>query len=295
MKAPVIVAVLSDVHSNFQALDACVRHAWSNGASIFVFLGDFISQCPDTRATLDLIYSLRSRYICRFIRGNREEYLLEYRAAGAVGWYDGSASGCLLQTYEQLLEKDFDFFNSLLPCGVLSLPGLPSIRYCHGSPASTREELFPDVDISRRALLDISESLLLCGHTHVQGRLECEGKTIVNPGSVGLPFRQGGGKAQYALLSADGNAWHIAFCQTSYNLEATLKAFDESGLSRRAPAWVHLTKHALRTGEDYTMAVLLRARALCEACGHIASWPRVSETFWNQALTEYGLPLSTVS
>ena len=290
-----IVAVLSDVHSNFHALEACVRHALAQGASHFLFLGDYVSQCPDTRATLDLIYDLRRRYPCQFIRGNREEYMLEYRAAGGVGWYDGSASGCLLQTYEQLLEKDFDFFNSLLPCGVLSLPGLPTVRYCHGSPASTREGLFPDEDISRRALFDISEPLLLCGHTHIQGRLECEGKTIVNPGSVGLPFCLGGGKAQYALLNGEGSAWHIELFQISYDLQATLKAFDESGLSRRAPAWVQLTKHALRTGEDYTTAVLLRTRALCEASGDIASWPRISETYWNQALTEFGLPLSTVS
>ena len=46
------VAVLSDIHSNAQALDACLRHALSRGASHFLFLGDFVSPVSYTHLTL---------------------------------------------------------------------------------------------------------------------------------------------------------------------------------------------------------------------------------------------------
>lgn len=52
-----------------------------------------------------------------------------------------------------------------------------------------------------------------------------------------------------------------------------------------------MTKHILRTGENYTVKTLTRARALCEAGGDIARCPRVSEEYWLDALREMGLPL----
>ncbi len=284
-----VVAVLSDIHSNAQALTVCLRHALSRGASHFLFLGDFVSQCPDTRGTMDRLYGLRRRFPCRFVRGNREEYMLSYRASGAVGWCDGSATGSLLHAYEQLTDEDLDFFASLSPCGVLTLPDLPPIRFCHGSPESTREGLYLDGKAARRALQGCPEALLLCGHTHVQGSLTSNGKRIVNPGAVGLALHRGGGRAQYALLRGEGGAWQAELLQIPYDVEATLRAFDESGLSRRAPVWTQVTKHILRTGENYTVKTLTRARALCEAGGDIARWPHVSETYWLEALREMGL------
>ena len=36
------IAVLSDVHSNWHALEACLDHARSQGAQAFAFLGDLV-------------------------------------------------------------------------------------------------------------------------------------------------------------------------------------------------------------------------------------------------------------
>ena len=35
-------ALLSDVHSNLQALDACLEHADAHGAQGYAFLGDLV-------------------------------------------------------------------------------------------------------------------------------------------------------------------------------------------------------------------------------------------------------------
>jgi putative phosphoesterase len=42
------------------------------------------------------------------------------------------------------------------------------------------------------------DSLLLCGHTHIQGIKECDGFTYVNPGSVSIP--KGGTPNGYAII-----------------------------------------------------------------------------------------------
>ena len=50
-------------------------------------------------------------------------------------WISNSASGNLLYTYGQLVDKDFDFFQSLPITFVYEKEGYSSITCCHGSPA----------------------------------------------------------------------------------------------------------------------------------------------------------------
>ena len=38
-----LVALLTDIHGNREALDACLEHARRMGAARFVFLGDYLS------------------------------------------------------------------------------------------------------------------------------------------------------------------------------------------------------------------------------------------------------------
>ena len=64
---------------------------------------------------MDFLYEFMTKAPCQFLRGNREEYMLTQREAIANNreqerWLWNSASGNLLFAYEQLNEKDFDFF-----------------------------------------------------------------------------------------------------------------------------------------------------------------------------------------
>ena len=44
------LALLSDIHSNVQAFDACVADAHARGATQFAFLGDFVGYGADLSA-----------------------------------------------------------------------------------------------------------------------------------------------------------------------------------------------------------------------------------------------------
>ena len=69
------IAVFSDIHSNHTALEACFRTAEARGADLWVFLGDYVSDCANPRATMELLYRARREHDCVFIKGNREEYI----------------------------------------------------------------------------------------------------------------------------------------------------------------------------------------------------------------------------
>ena len=112
------IGIISDIHSNIIALKACVKYMESVPCDEYLFLGDYVSDTPYTRETMDYLYDFSASHSCLFLRGNREEYMLEQREILAQGIEDGkwtwnSATGNLLFTYRQLREKDFLFFESL--------------------------------------------------------------------------------------------------------------------------------------------------------------------------------------
>ena len=79
------IAVLSDIHGNYVALQAVIDYAINQGADTFVFLGDYVGELAYPQKTMEMLYSLREKYKCFFIRGNKEDYWLKYKAKGGKG------------------------------------------------------------------------------------------------------------------------------------------------------------------------------------------------------------------
>ena len=80
------IAVLSDIHGNHEALKTCVTHALNKGIKTFIFLGDYTAELAYPEKTMKFIYNMHKKYECYFIRGNKEEYWLNYLADGETGW-----------------------------------------------------------------------------------------------------------------------------------------------------------------------------------------------------------------
>ena len=115
------IAVIGDIHSNHVALETCIRHALDRKVDEFIFLGDYISDCPYPQRTMKIIYEMDRRYRCFFIRGNREDYMLDYRNSSEKNWIPCSARGSLLYTYENLTSIDLDFYENLDIKGIYRL------------------------------------------------------------------------------------------------------------------------------------------------------------------------------
>ena len=123
------IAVIGDIHSNHTALETCIRHALDRNVDEFLFLGDYISDCPYPQKAMQVIYEMQKKYICHFIRGNWEDYMLNHRKNPKERWTFSSASGNLLYTYENLCEEDFQFYKGLDIQGIYRKEGYPASVY----------------------------------------------------------------------------------------------------------------------------------------------------------------------
>lgn len=280
------LAVLSDIHGNYMALRQCVEYALAGDITTFVFLGDYIGEFPYPRKTMEYLYVMKQKYTCYFVRGNRDEYMLNYRKAGENGWTKGnSASGVLLYLYERLTAQDLAFFESLPIKQTLTFPKLPSLTICHGSPGRANERMDPGKEATYEIMRNDGNSYILCGHTHVQGEIRHGEKVIWNPGSVGIPA-EGGGKAQFMILHSTDNRWKQEFLSLEYDAETVIRQLAVSGLDSYAPWWCVITKYALRGGRIDHGIVLDRAMELCAGKYGRCKWPEIPEECWAQAVGE---------
>ena len=282
------IAVIGDIHSNHVALETCIRHAMDRNVDEFLFLGDYISDCPYPQKTMQIIYEMKEKYQCLFIRGNREDYMLNHRKNPEERWTYSSASGNLLYTYENLSENDLDFYESLDIQGIYKKDRYPVFRYCHGSLTSSTELLLPDNENMESIMENLDVDLLISGHTHIQESRMYGNKKLIHPGSVGIPWYHGG-KTQYMILHGTDDGWKEEFFQLSYDVDTIKKEFESSGLDKKAPYWVKLNKYVLTTGDDYTAPCLKLASKLCEEAEGSVSWPDIPEKYWKMAAATFGI------
>lgn len=280
------LAVLSDVHGNHIALSRCIADAKERGIDTFIFLGDYLGELADPQKTMQLLYQLMSDHRCFFIRGNKEDYWLQYREGGTPHWSDkSSTTGSLLYTYNHLTDKDIAFFQSLPYTMEITLDGMPPITLCHGSPQKVNEKMLPDHEKTFALMEKSSTDLILCGHTHVQRAIEHQGKKVLNPGAVGVAMRSGG-KAQCMILHGSGQACAEEFISLDYDNEQVIADLYASGLYTAAPYWCEVTQSVLRGGDVSHATVLAKAMDACTKATGTCQWPDIPECYWAEAVKE---------
>lgn len=287
------IAVMSDIHSNHVAFERCISYALERGIRTFFFLGDYVGDLAYPQKTLDILYHMRDEYKCFFVKGNREDYLLDYRDGGERGWKEeDSTTGCLFYIYHQMRERDMEFFRSLPPVLRLSSgdfsENIPPLTICHGSPQRVNEKLLPDAERTFEIMRGETNPLILCGHTHIQGKIAHGGRTVLNAGSIGIPLHSEA-KSQFMILHGSAAGYEEEFISLSYDTKKAAQELSDSGLSQRAPSWCRVTVRLLQDGEISHGEVLARAMALCRQETGSCKWPEIPEKYWERAAEEMGL------
>lgn len=300
------IAVLADVHGNYPALAACLEYARRHRIKDYIFLGDYITDHAYPQRVMELLYDAQSRYNCRFIRGNREEYMIGYRqnggreADGSV-WRDNSCQGALLYCYENLTDRDIDWFESLPVSGSWQIGNAPPIAYCHGSPERAKAPIYSPEALD--ALSCLPERTLLKGHNHRPFSFWHRGLRVICAGSVGNPIycrsRPGTVQvtplakvAQMLLMHYEDGRWRRSYVNVPYDWEQTIRDLELSGLTRRAPVWAAMLRHNVLTGTDPFGRVPQRAVELYrQDTGIEAGWAAVPEGYWITAAEEYNIEL----
>ncbi len=277
------LAAFGDIHSNHIALEACFAEAEKHGADGLLFLGDYISDCACPQKTLALLRDMASRYRCWFIRGNREEYMIDH-ADGKSIWNDNSQHGSLLYTYENLTSDDIAWFRSLPIVRKVDIEGAPSFEICHGALWKSRAMLLPGHVDFEQALAQMETDLLLCAHTHKTFIAKQQGKTIVNGGSVGLPCTNKPG-ATFAMLELADGHWQPQLFHVSYDVEAVVQEFYDSGFMDQGRVWARAITKTLRTGQDYSIPCIEIANQYAQE----HNLPYDHEESWEWAAEKLGI------
>lgn len=275
-----ILAVFSDIHSNHTALEACMREAEKRQASLWIFLGDYVSDCAYPRETMKLLYRAKKEHACVFIKGNREEYVLSHHKNGS-DWHYGATTGSLLYTYENLTAQDLDFFDALPIVKEINPNGKCPICVCHGSPLKTREALYPLSYTLEKWLLRVEQPLLLGGHSHRPITARGYGKMYVNPGAVGVQV-SGVAKAEMAFLYSDENRWVSELVRVPYNIRQTAEEIRTSGLLDCSGVWGNAILKQLFEAKNYSLFCVERAAEL-------ANGSEVQREHWIQAARDLGV------
>lgn len=228
--------VITDIHANLEALDACTADARARGFDRTLVLGDIVGYGPDPNAVIERVIGLAPAAI---VRGNHDKIALGLQQA------DGFNAGARTAAQWTL--------NALTPAHrewLASLPQGPAVvddrvEICHGSPVDEDEYIFDERE-ARRAIDASRQRLCLFGHTHVatafrlSGRslgmlvpdanglvLDRESRYLVNPGSVGQP-RDNDRRAAYAIF--DSGTQRVEMYRVDYPVEQTQAKMANAGL-----------------------------------------------------------------
>ena len=291
------LGIISDIHSNVIALKACIEYMESVSCDEYLFLGDYVSDTPYTRETMDFLYEFMTKATCHFLRGNREEYMLTQREVidgnrENEKWSWNSASGNLLFAYEQMNERDFAFFENLPITFRYEKEGYPSITCCHGSPTSTRELLLVGQDNTKAWLDTIDTEYLLCAHTHYPGEMEYRGKHYYNSGCVGIAINDCGFAQCMILEDITYNGkkeWKPTFLKIFYDNKRVVGDIKKSGLLDKAPWFINSNIQILLTGIDHSAELVIVASKKAAEADPDAAWPRIEEKYFEEAAKEVGV------
>jgi putative phosphoesterase len=225
------IAVISDIHGNYAALDAVLADISRRGADLTIGLGDFLSGPFDPRAVADRLIAEN----IPGVRGNHDRWLVEGREENdwAVDvWVRGIMS---LEHADWLRAMPL---NRVVEGEVFMCHATPEDDNVFWMDALTDEHgvLSASRDYIEAAGAGIDFPVLLCGHTHVPRTLRLSGgRLLVNPGSVGLPFLLGSPDARYAILERHAGDWSVELLAIPYDrtpAQAQARALGYPGFAR---------------------------------------------------------------
>lgn len=189
------VAVLSDLHGVLPALEAVLAEPDVIEADRIVLTGD-IAAGPQPVQVLDRLVGLGDKVV--WVRGNAERELVNLARDGETSIPDPIAGWAAAQ----LRPDHIELLDALPHPVTLDVDGLGPVLFCHGTPRDDDEVVLVDTRLDKWAEVfqDVPDEVqtVVCGHTHMPFIRLVDGRLVVNPGSLGMPYGRAG--AHWALL-----------------------------------------------------------------------------------------------
>jgi len=231
--------ILSDIHSNDEALAAVIARVRRKKFDKVVVLGDFVGYGANPNQIVERIRKIKREKI--MIRGNHDKVVV---GAETGDLFNSVALEAARWTGNRLTAANWKYIEAL-PMGPAIVDG--DFAVCHGSPLDEDAYIFSDID----AYMNFQQGnwkVCFFGHSHIPSVFTLERNAIrvevvrgdrtklvldprkrylINPGSIGQP-RDRNPNAAYAIFDAKERV--VFFDRVSYDVGRAREKILRAGL-----------------------------------------------------------------
>jgi predicted phosphodiesterase len=245
------ILLLSDIHSNLEALEASLAAAPAYDA--IVNLGDIVGYGASPNEVTTKVRELGGSGVAQtLVRGNHDKVVA---GLDKVETFNPMAGMAALWNRDHLTSDNLEWLRAL-PQGPITVPELAGIQFVHGAP-DDEDRYVVVIQDAIPALIGSNVSVTFFGHTHIQGafllrgglaetahpeyasigqsetcelQLETGVSYMINPGSVGQP-RDGDWRSGFALFDTDRRV--VTFCRAPYDVRSAQEKIFAANLPAR--------------------------------------------------------------
>ena len=230
-------AIISDIHSNLEALQTTLEHIKNEKVDKVVCLGDIVGYGPNPKECINLIKSIAGAEV---LLGNHDAGIINKTDINEFNEYAKQA----IEINKGLLSEEEEKYLSTLK----EKHSETGILFVHGSPRDSLNEYLSTMKKLQENMDLFSERICFVGHTHlplvyvktdlgtdyvenVENNQEIDilddRRYIVNAGSVGQPRDEDN---RVCFLYYDTDEKKITYQRLKYDIESVKKRMKSIGL-----------------------------------------------------------------
>lgn len=230
------VAILSDIHGNAVALEACLADLTaSGGAERIVAAGDLCMDGPRPRKVLKRLKAAGAHVV----RGNTDRMIAlddpmhyDEPERDAIMWQRGA------------LGQDWVAWLGAAPMTVAIGTSADGLLITHATPAKDDEHVWPDASDEQleRITAGVVQRTIAFGHLHVPYVRTWRDRMFVNVASAGLP-KDGDPRAHYVILTQQNGGWSVRSRRVPFDVGKVERQIRKSGMPHIAERIDVLRRH----------------------------------------------------
>jgi putative phosphoesterase len=237
------IALFSDIHSNYHALEAVLSDMAYRGVDRIICLGDVTMKGPMPRECVERVRALG----CPVVLGNTDGcYHPDLHPSRFPARNDSQvAAQADFERHVAALPEDARQWLISLPLAISDTFDGVRMDFFHATPHHNYELVMPWAPVDQLAALRLAPDTQVSafGHCHRAFVRSARGALVVNSGSVGLAF-DGDPRPSYAVVEVAGGTTAATIIRVPYDAEAAIRAARSAGM-----AGLELFIQTVRTGQ----------------------------------------------
>jgi diadenosine tetraphosphatase ApaH/serine/threonine PP2A family protein phosphatase len=228
------IAIISDIHSNLEALTSALKIIDAERVDDIVCLGDVVGYGANPNECIEVVRSRCSTILL----GNHDAAAIDLAVANQ---FTLNAQLSAIWTFGVLLEENKAFLSNLP-----HTKKLDEILFSHASPFEPEEwhYVISEFD-TREAFTSFEERICFIGHSHIPIIFSMHGKAkevtrserfIINVGSVGQP-RDGNPDLSFGIFDTDTTSYRNV--RAPYDIQTAAEKIRKVGLPRALSERLH--------------------------------------------------------